>query len=357
MAAFSRIRDFIDKRLQSLRTLDKKNEQIGEENVFTRIWNDYKEKEKEYLKTLSPLLKKQYEELEISYQEIKNKNETLAKLSKNLSKYLSPQVYRSIFSGEKAVRVESSRKMLTVFFSDIKDFTPLTESLAPETLTALLNNYLNEMSKIALRHGGTIDKFVGDAIIIFFGDPTSQGKREDALACVKMALEMREKMRSLQQQWYAQGIVTPLQIRMGINTGYCTVGNFGSEKRLDYTVIGHAVNIASRLESIAEPDQILISDKTHVMVKDHIACEQKGETHVKGIMHSIQTFQVTNVHKNLSPNERTLEESGSGYSLMIDFAQLKSPEIPHLLELLESTIHRLKQHSASSSNKPPQSPP
>ena len=90
-------------------------------------------------------------------------------------------MYKSIFSGKKNVRIEAYRKNLTVFFSDIKDFTELTDSLEPEVLSSLLNNYLNEMSKIALKYGGTIDKFVGDAILIFFGDPETKGKKEDDL--------------------------------------------------------------------------------------------------------------------------------------------------------------------------------
>jgi adenylate cyclase len=97
------------------------------------------------------------------------------KTSHKLSKYLSPQVYASIFSGEKNVKIEAYRKKLTVFFSDIKGFTELTNRLEPEDLSSLLNSYLNEMSKIAVKYGGTIDKFVGDAILIFFGDPETKG--------------------------------------------------------------------------------------------------------------------------------------------------------------------------------------
>jgi class 3 adenylate cyclase len=97
-----------------------------------------------------------------------------AEIAVKLAKYLSPQVYDSIFSGEKDVKIESYRKKLTVFFSDIKDFTKTTDSMESEALTGLLNEYLNEMSKIALEYGGTIDKYIGDAIMIFFGDPESR---------------------------------------------------------------------------------------------------------------------------------------------------------------------------------------
>jgi adenylate cyclase len=103
-----------------------------------------------------------------------------------------PQVYKSIFTGDKDVKIESYRKKLTVFFSDIQNFMMTTGSMESEALTSLLDEYLNEMSKIALEHGGTIDKYIGDAIMIFFGDPESKGNKEDALACVNMALAMRK---------------------------------------------------------------------------------------------------------------------------------------------------------------------
>jgi PAS domain S-box-containing protein len=224
-------------------------------------------------------------------------HDKIEKLAAKLSKYLSPQVYESIFSGKQNVKIEAYRKKLTVFFSDIKGFTELTDRLEPEVLSSLLNSYLNEMSKIALKHGGTIDKFVGDAILIFFGDPESKGDREDANACVLMALEMQERMKYLRKLWEDQGISKPLNIRIGINTGYCNVGNFGSEDRLDYTIIGGEVNLASRLESKADSGQILISHETYALIKKQIVCEKKEEINVKGIAHKIQTYQVIETEK------------------------------------------------------------
>lgn len=122
-----------------------------------------------------------------------------------------------------------------------------------EGLTHLLNHYLTEMSQIALAHGATIDKFIGDAILIFFGDPETKGAKEDALACVRMAIEMRDRMQELHLLWRDSRIERPLRCRMGIHTDYCTVGNFGSEDRMDYTIIGGGVNTASRLEASARP--------------------------------------------------------------------------------------------------------
>ncbi|MBV8600990.1 MAG: adenylate/guanylate cyclase domain-containing protein, partial [Candidatus Eremiobacteraeota bacterium] len=173
--------------------------------------------------------------------ELEGTNAFLSSISTKLSRYLSPQIYRSIFSGEKDVEVQTERKKLTIFFSDIKDFTATTDRLQPEELTALLNEYFTEMSAIALEHGGTIDKFVGDAMLVFFGDPETRGTAEDAKAAVRMAAAMQERLRGLDACWRARGVEEPFRARMGINTGYCNVGNFGSTARLDYTIIGGEV--------------------------------------------------------------------------------------------------------------------
>ena len=182
-------------------------------------------------------------------EELSRKSTALERVSNQLSKYLSPQVYDSIFYQRQDVKIASKRKRLTVFFSDLVGFTETTERLESEDLTRLLNQYLTEMSAIAIAHGATIDKYMGDAILIFFGDPETRGVKEDALACVKMAIAMRKRMIELQDFWRASGLEFPLRCRTGINTGICTVGNFGSENRMEYTILGGGVNLAARLET------------------------------------------------------------------------------------------------------------
>ena len=231
-------------------------------------------------------------ELKQREQELAAKSLQLEQLSKQLAKYLSPQVYDSIFQGRQEVKIASSRKKLTVFFSDIANFTETADRLESEELTELLNHYLTEMSKIALEHGATIDKFVGDAILIFFGDPETRGVKEDATACVQMARAMRTRMLELADEWRAKGIARPLRCRMGIHTDFCTVGNFGSEDRLDYTIIGSGVNIASRLESLAEPGGILISYETYAHVREKVHCEPRGEVQVRGLAYPVATYSV-----------------------------------------------------------------
>uniref|UniRef100_UPI0030DC402C adenylate/guanylate cyclase domain-containing protein n=1 Tax=uncultured Marinobacter sp. TaxID=187379 RepID=UPI0030DC402C len=224
--------------------------------------------------------------------QIQKQREQSIVLSDKLSKYLSPQVWQSIFTGERDVRLETRRKKLTVFFSDIKGFTELSEEMEPEALTEVLNTYFNEMSEVALRYGGTIDKFVGDSIMIFFGDPSSKGQKEDSLACVSMAIDMRKHMKIMRQRWRSQGIRTPLEIRMGISSGYVTVGNFGAENRMDYTIIGKEVNLASRLEALAEPGEILVSYETFSLIKERIMCRDKGEITVKGFGKPVSIYEV-----------------------------------------------------------------
>ena len=186
------------------------------------------------------------------------KSAALESISAKLAKYLPPQLYKSIFSGEQDIAIAPKRKKLTIFFSDIAGFTDTVDALESEELTGRLNQYLTEMSRIAHAHGATVGKFIGDAILAFFGDPVSRGIEEDAIACVRMAVAMQERMREIHTGWRDRGLERTFELRVGITTGYCTVGNFGSEDRLDYTVIGNVVNLAARLQTRAERGEILL---------------------------------------------------------------------------------------------------
>jgi len=229
---------------------------------------------------------------QVASDELADKNEQLEGLSTKLAKYLSRQVYDSIFTGRNEVRVESYRKKLTIFFSDIQGFTELTDRMEAEPLSEVLNHYLSDMSDIATEFGGTIDKFIGDGIMIFFGDPESRGDVEDAVACAQMGIAMRDRVTYLKDEWQRVSGATQLHVRMGINTGFCTVGNFGSEDRLDYTIVGREVNLASRLEQSASADQILISHDTHELIKDRIACDPVDEISVRGLAYPVRTYAV-----------------------------------------------------------------
>lgn len=190
------------------------------------------------------------------------------------------------------MRLASERKTLTIFFSDLVAFTETADQMRSEDLTVLLNQYLSEMADVALSYGATIDKFVGDAIVIFFGDPETRGVQQDAQACAQMAIFMRDRLATLRKTWRDAGVKRPLQARMGIHTGQCTVGNFGSESRMDYTMIGGAVNLASRLEGAARPGSILISDATYHQIKNTVRCRKAGKIRVRGIAQPVDTYEV-----------------------------------------------------------------
>ncbi len=238
----------------------------------------------------------------------KNRAEMLQSLSNKLAKYLSPQIYQSIFSGEKDVTLGSSRKKLTIFFSDIVNFTGTTDQMESEDLTQLLNHYLREMTDIALSHGATIDKYIGDAIMIFFGDPHSRGVADDARYCVEMALAMQRKVRELQELWRATGYTKPFSIRIGIHTGYCTVGNFGTENRMDYTIVGSSVNLASRIQTSAAPGTILISEDTCLLVRDRFTCLPVASVTPKGFIQPVLLYQV--MQDDLSSQFVNVEQTG-----------------------------------------------
>ncbi len=273
---------------------------------------------------------------------LSEKTQDLENLSARLAKYLSPQVYESIFSGKQQVAVASTRKKLTVFFSDIVGFTELADQLESEELTALLNEYLTEMSLIALDHGATIDKFVGDSVMVFFGDPETRGVREDALACVKMAIAMRDRLVGLNESWRQSGISKRMTCRMGIHTGYCTVGNFGSEERMDYTIIGGTVNTASRLESAANPDQILMSYETFALVSETIDCEEQGKINVKGIAYPVITYSVLKHRQPSKKQDSVYRESVKGMSLEINRDSMRPTERKTAMVKLEQAIEHLK---------------
>lgn len=269
--------------------------------------------------------------------QLAEKTNVLEQLSNQLAKYLSPQIYDSIFSGKQEVKVASTRKKLTVFFSDIEGFTETADRLESEELSQLLNHYLTEMSRIALEHGATIDKYVGDAILVFFGDPETRGVKEDAIACVEMAIAMRERMHELSGIWRSSGIERPLRIRMGINTGYCTVGNFGSEDRMDYTIIGGTVNTASRLESLAAPGEILISYETFALAREMIHCEEHGDIEVKGIAYPVVTYQVVDSYSKLS-RRRYFRETRPNIKLDLDLDKMTAADRGQAADILRRAL-------------------
>jgi adenylate cyclase len=272
---------------------------------------------------------------------LEEKNAKLESLSSKLSKYLAPQIYHSIFSSEQEVSLETKRKKLTVFFSDIKDFTQITEDLQAEDLANLLNEYFTEMSGIALEHGATIDKFIGDAMLMFFGDPDTKGVEEDAQACVRMAITMQRRMADLETIWRDKGYEHPFQMRIGINTGFCNVGNFGSEDRMDYTIIGGEVNLAARLEHQADPGGILLSYETYALVRHMVEADEQSSIEAKGIRREIRPFALRNFLDE-TRSDRFIHHDREGLSIRIDLDRLGNEERREAVSQLTEVIGRLK---------------
>lgn len=269
-------------------------------------------------------------------------NAFLASLSTKISRYLSPQIYKSIFSGEKDVILHTERKKLTIFFSDIKDFAATTERLQPEHITQLLNEYFTEMSSIALEHGGTIDKFVGDSILIFFGDPETKGDAEDAKACLRMAIEMQHRIAGLNAKWRNTGTEYPFQVRMGINTGFCNVGNFGSSDRMDYTIIGAEANLAARLQSIAEPGQIVVSYETYSLVRDIVAAQALVPITMKGISREIVPYAVSGILDPENKGTRVFSEHLTGADFYLNANMIDASEARRLRKVLQDALKSLE---------------
>nr|WP_171505271.1 adenylate/guanylate cyclase domain-containing protein [Acinetobacter haemolyticus] len=259
-----------------------------------------------------------------------------------LSRYAPLQLWQSIMRGEAEAKIEYKRKKLTIFFSDIQGFTELSETLIPDDLAFLLNDYLSHMTEIAKQYEATVDKFMGDAILIFFGDPNSQGSEQDAKSCVEMAIAMRQQMKLLRERWKKMGYPA-LHIRMGISTGYCHVGNYGASHRMAYTIVGRDVNLAARLQSAAEVDEILIADDTHQLIKNEFLCVPKVPIYLKGIQGPVKTWQVMEKFTGKkSDTQKWFDYDYKGFHLVLNLEEVQNYEYPELVEILEMMIDRIK---------------
>ena len=230
------------------------------------------------------------------HETVERKVEELHRVDR-LKRYVSPQLAESILAGDTEVVLGSSRKYLTVFMSDIRGFTEMTEQMEPEHLVDELNEYLDEMTNIVFRHGGTVDKYIGDAILVFFGDPVPQDDHEQR--ALKMALEMQDHVENAADRWTAT-YGASFRIGIGITTGWVTVGNIGSSARSDYTVLGNEVNLASRLADTAEAGEILVSERTMIKAPTSITGEVIDEVTLKGVSRPIKIYSLTRPENPLS---------------------------------------------------------
>ncbi|WKZ20329.1 MAG: adenylate/guanylate cyclase domain-containing response regulator [Candidatus Jettenia sp. CY-1] len=223
---------------------------------------------------------------------VKRQVEEIQRTSR-LKRYVSPQIADTIISSGSDKYLVSARKLLTICFADLKGFTEASESMEPEDTVNLLNEYFAEMTTIIFRYGGTLDKFMGDGILIFFGDPIYCNDHDEK--AVRMAIDMRDKVQELRKNWLKNGC--NIDICFGINTGYVTVGNVGSSIQMNYTVIGHRVNIAHRLQLEAKAGQILITARTLAGIENLVETEEIKNVKLKGIIKPINVYNVIRYKK------------------------------------------------------------
>ncbi len=229
----------------------------------------------------------------------------LLKTEHAFGKYVSEDVVKRILDNPDQLKLGGDEKTLTVLFSDIEGFTGISEKLKPEKLVKQLNEYLDEMSNVILKHHGTIDKFVGDAIIAFWGAPMPQPKH--AIRACLAALEYQSTLKKLRSDW-KKNKKHPFYARIGIHTGKMVVGNIGSQKRFDYTVIGDAVNLGSRLEGANKlfGTDILISGETYRAAKHEIEAREIDLITVKGRSQPVKAYELLKPKGKLTQSEKNL---------------------------------------------------
>jgi adenylate cyclase len=228
-------------------------------------------------------------------------------LIKNVfSKYISAAVVNELVANPEKAKLGGDRRELTVFFSDIAGFTTISEQFytRPEGLVEMLNEYLDEMTSIVLKHEGTLDKYEGDAIMAFWGAPIPQ--KDHALRTCLASLEMQKRLATLRLKWKKEGRPA-LEVRIGVNTGTMIVGNMGGRDRFDYTVIGDSVNLASRLEGANKQygSNIMISDFTYQQVKSAVVVRELDLIQVKGKTEPVKVWELLgNADMQLTDNQR-----------------------------------------------------
>jgi class 3 adenylate cyclase len=218
-------------------------------------------------------------------------NDRLSESQRLIRRYVPSQVAAALESPRRNLDGHERRK-LTLFFSDIVGFAEIAERMEPEDLSRVLNEYFTEMTIVADRYDGTVDELMGDAILILFGAPLATNDQDHARRAVRMAGEMQEVITRLNEKWGAEGLDEILRVRMGVNTGVVTVGNFGSSGRMKYAALGKHVNVAARLQAQCEPGRVLISHATWLLVHDEVACVPKGEATLKGVQRPVMTYEL-----------------------------------------------------------------
>ncbi|MGB9720483.1 MAG: adenylate/guanylate cyclase domain-containing protein [bacterium] len=218
------------------------------------------------------------------------------KITERLQRFFSPEVVKKIVAEEKAIKPGGEHCIVTTLFCDIRGYTSLTEKIDTIVAVEILNDFLSSMTEEVFLYEGTLDKYIGDCVMAIFGAPVAH--TDDPLRAIKCALGMKKRVQELKKQWQEKlkiPEVKSFDIGIGINTGEVIAGNIGNEKRMEYTVVSTAVNIASRLEDIAEPGQILISKNTYNAVRNYVNVKKLPPVRLKNISQMIEVYEVINL--------------------------------------------------------------
>jgi class 3 adenylate cyclase len=227
--------------------------------------------------------------LATSFNEMIQGLEEKERVTNILGKYISPEVAKKVLENKDGIALRGERRECAVMFTDIRGFTAMSENESPEKIVADLNEYFTLLVDVVIKYEGTLDKFIGDAIMAVWGAPVAFEDKE--LRAVKAALEMQSVLGQFNKQRISKNL-TPLLMGVGINTGDVVSGNLGSDKRSDYTVIGAEVNLASRLCSVAAPGQVLISDYVYRKLKGMVEVKQLESVDLKGFTEPVKVYEV-----------------------------------------------------------------
>lgn len=276
----------------------------------------------------------------------KSRVTTMVSVINKLTRFIPLQIWQPIVKSDSPVHISNKRAKLSIMFSDIVGFTDLSDSLSADNVADILNTYMQCMTTIANKHGAVLDKFIGDGMVCFFGEPYTEGTRQDALKCVAMAIDMRREMRNLRQNWRLMGF-EGLYVRIGISTGYCHVGNFGSSSRLSYTVIGKEANLASRLESIADKGDIHISQSTYDYICHDYECEYVGAYQLKGFDDKVKVWQVLDPDTSQGELSKWIDHTMPGFNLHLNFKDMQNYDYQEIKNQLNFALERIEKEEKS----------
>jgi len=209
-----------------------------------------------------------------------------------LKRFLPHQVAEGLLAGQLSPSEGFERRKLTLLFADMVGFTDLSDTLEPEELSDVLNEYLREMTAVAVSHRGTLDNYIGDGLMVIFGAPERTEESVQAWAAIQAAFEMKARAEELTDAIRLRGIPADLRVRVGVNTGHCTVGVFGSDILRAYKAVGFAVNVAARLQAEAEPGTVLVGFRTYALVKDRVRAEQREPLTLKGAARPVEAWEI-----------------------------------------------------------------